>query len=511
MRRRTTTLAATMPRPLSTAARFVLALTLSIALLAPSNAFASRQGTDRVGSTAVEDLKISKKNAPDVNVRGGIVMTEDGQVLWSRGADTRRRMASTTKLMTALVVLDNAKLNEQVRISPRASRTPYGLGLHAGEKMSVRKLLELMLVSSSNDAAFALGEHVGGSMPNFVKMMNARATEMGLENTRFANPHGLDGENHYTTPRELAKLSQAAMKQPEVRRISLMRKVVMPGHGSRAQRARNATDKLLGTYPGIMGGKTGYTNGAMYCFVGTARRGSTTLTVVVLGAGNSARRFAETSKLMDWGFKHLKNRKIVTEGESVGRVWPLGNPGPKIPVVAGESVSKRVFTLDGDVSYRVSPAKLELPIFKGQRVGDVQVIQGGRVLAKVPAIATASTVSVEETVGAMPVGGYLDRQVPVRTTPVDAPEADVDPTKPVERKMSIDPVVEAPVAEGAKVGEVTYTQDGRVVATVPVVAAESVEEPGLMETMRVQFASGWKKFVGAEDAPVTATVVTPAP
>jgi D-alanyl-D-alanine carboxypeptidase (penicillin-binding protein 5/6) len=177
---------------------------LALALVAPAEAMAWRADSDKVGGTRLSEGEVKRASAPNIDASAGILVTSDGRALWSRRGAKPRAMASTTKIMTALLVVEKGGLNKKVRVSKAASKVPYGIGLHAGEKIKVRKLLQLALVASSNDAAYALGEYVSGSNTAFVKKMNERARELGLEETPYANAHALAAPPHNTSPTDIA-------------------------------------------------------------------------------------------------------------------------------------------------------------------------------------------------------------------------------------------------------------------------------------------------------------------
>jgi len=265
-----------------------LALVVSFALLgAPSPAVAKRLPTDQIAGLSLASVDPSLTVAPDITAVTGVLVDATGRQLWSRQPTTRRAMASTTKMMTALVVLERSSADEMVTISSAASNVPYATGLIAGERMSVRQLLELALVASSNDAVTALAQHVGGSEGAFVTIMNDRAHELELDETHFANPHGLDRPGHYSSAEDLASLSRTAMLLPEFRRIVTLKSVTLPSYEERPARLLKSTDELLGSYAGILGIKTGFTDDAKYSLVSSAERDGVTLTAVILGAPRS--------------------------------------------------------------------------------------------------------------------------------------------------------------------------------------------------------------------------------
>lgn len=473
-------------------AAFLAAAAAIIALTAPATADASVLRSDVVAGTSIADGKVPAAAAPDIDARAGILVGTDGSVLWARNAEGRMPMASTTKIMTGLLAAEQGRLGEVVTVSRAAAGVEYATGLKAGDRMTRRGLLQLALVASSNDAAYALGESVSGSMPEFVKRMNERAAELGLEDTHYANPHGLDAAGHYSSPADLAKLGRVAMNNPDFRRTVGIRQVSGPGG-----RALKTTDDLLGRYPGLDGVKTGFTDGAKFSFVASAKRNGVSLMAVVIGTSSDASRFAQSARLLDWGFRHTApGRTLATEGETVGKVRVGGEAGRDVPVKLAKGASAEVFGLGGAVTRESDvPTAVALPVFAGQPLGEVRVKQGDRVLAKLPVVAAASVGSLNETVGAVPVADYLDRTVVARTADVKSVPR-FDASKPVKRRVDLDPKVTAPVAKGARLGEVVYTQGDKVVMTVPVLAGSAVKAPDTATRLRISLVRGWRNVVG---------------
>ncbi len=477
-------------------------------LLAPSPALAQCLDADEIAGRPLAACDPSHTVAPDISAFSGALYAGDGRALWSRRIDRPHAMASTTKIMTALIALERANLDDVVTISEHASKVPYALGLQPGERLTVRQLVELALVASSNDAAIALGELVNGSESGFVATMNERAAELGLDDTHFANPHGLDQPGHYTSAADLASLTRTAMKLPEFQRVVSIRKLKLAERKDRPARTLKSTNQLLRTYPGIVGGKTGFTDDAKYALVATAQRDDVKLTAVILGAPNSGKRFKTSARLLDWGFKHLRPQTLTTPTETVGAVALSANPSRSVPARFAEETSMTLFDLDGPVTRKLQlAAQLPLPIFEGQPVGTVRLMQGERVLATATAVAALDVASVGETVGAVPVADYIDRVVTVRAAETSSAVQEFTPDVPLRRVVDLDPSVAAPVTEGTTVGEIVYLQGEQVVSRVPVVTATAVEAPGRAEKLGIWLMRGVRGLFGAPrmaDAVVTA-------
>ncbi len=220
-----------------------------------------------------------------------------GSTLLEYNADEERAMASVTKLMTALVVRAHADLDERVRISEAAAAVGEAeVGLVAGEVWSVRDLLAAVLVRSGNDAAHALAEHVGGSIAGFSDMMNATAVAMGLEHSRFANPHGLDEDDHYTSARDLTVMAEAVLADDVLAQLTRTGIIRFKPSPEGVSRIATNTNRLLNSYPGVIGLKTGYTGKAGRVLVSAAEVEGQTVIVVVMGSED---HFADTAAILD--------------------------------------------------------------------------------------------------------------------------------------------------------------------------------------------------------------------
>ncbi|MBT8164966.1 MAG: D-alanyl-D-alanine carboxypeptidase [Acidimicrobiia bacterium] len=214
-------------------------------------------------------------------------------------ADRSAPMASTTKLMTALLVVENADLDDEVSISRRAQATGHKqIYARQGETWAVGELLEAVMVVSANDAAVALAEHVGGSVGEFVELMNERASELGLNDTSYANPHGLDAGGQYTSARDLLTLAREVMTHSTLASMALRQEALLVRGDGTAQR-RESTNELLSWFPGAIGVKTGWTTGAGDVLVAAAERDGRRLYAVVMGSTDAN---ADASRLLEYGF-----------------------------------------------------------------------------------------------------------------------------------------------------------------------------------------------------------------
>lgn len=366
------------------AAALALAVALG-ALQTPLSAIAAEG--DIIGSEAVLQVGPLAEVAPEVTMPAGILRTRDGRTLWSRSADTERAMASTTKIMTALVVLDRADLDDTVTVSARAADVGEAeVDLVVGQKITVGELLEATVVRSANDGAYALAEHIAGSVEGFVDLMNEKAVDLGLVHTSFANPHGLDAPGHYTSAEDLVTLATLAMADPRFAGFVSQSSVTVLGENG-LKRYDNS-NKLLGTYEGADGVKTGWTNKAGYCVVASATREEIGLIAVVLGTDDENERFDEARVLLDWGFEHYAIRQIAT-AETTAALVPVADYLDRtVAAVVAEDAATPVFDLEGEVTTSIDyVGDVEAPVRAGQRLGTLTVLQGDRLLGQVPLVA----------------------------------------------------------------------------------------------------------------------------
>jgi D-alanyl-D-alanine carboxypeptidase (penicillin-binding protein 5/6) len=382
---------------------FALALSALLVLLVGLPALAGKRGAADVppptpvlgpdGRTTLSPFPTVLRTPPpstsEPNVHAGSAVLEDldtGQVLFSRDADRERPIASLTKLMTAVLALRRADPADVVTVSERASTGVGGigiseLGLRAGERLSVRQLLYALLLQSANDAAVALAEHVSGSVEAFVRAMNVEAERLGMRNTRFYSPNGLD-DRGYSTPLDLARLMRAAYAQPLFRQIDTTRfhEIPSPSGPPRSIQNRNV---LLWLYKGAIGGKTGYTAAAGFCVVGAAQREGVRLVAVVLGS--SGEPFSDAATLLDYGYAAFDRRRLVEQGQSFGQVDVQGR---EVAVAAGQPIEALV-RADARVRYDVVPhGGLAYPPSIGDAIATLRVESGDEVLRRMPLVVT---------------------------------------------------------------------------------------------------------------------------
>jgi len=374
-----------------------VAVTLSLFMGTGVGAYGWSPEDETVGNATVAEDPTLRDVAPEVSMPSGILRTMDGRSLWSRDPDAERAMASTTKIMTALVVLEHAEMNDVVTVSRDAADVGEAeIGLRPGQQITVAMLLEGMLVRSGNDAAIALAEHVGGSVEGFVAMMNQKAADLGLVHSSFTNPHGLDEPGHYTSAEDLATLSTLAMSDSRFAEI-VSQPSVMVDDGQGGAKRYQSSNKLLGAYDGANGVKTGWTDNAGYCLVASAERDGIGLVAVVLGTDSEDERFDEARALLDWGYEHYRPTQVATAETTTALVPVTDYLDRTVPAVVSEDVTVPVFDLDGEVSASADVVQeVEAPVSAGQRLGTLTVRQGERLLAQVPIVA-AQDVAAPDT------------------------------------------------------------------------------------------------------------------
>ena len=272
-----------------------------------------------------------------------VVNPATGETLAARAPDRQLPMASTTKIMTALVTLENAQLTDRYTVPPAAEAVGGSTGsLEAGETLTVRQLLTALLVPSGNDAAVTLAQGVGGSQAGFVAMMNATAERLGLDETHYANPHGLDAPGHHSSVANMVTLAEAAMRNPVFRGIVSSRRASIPGPGGVGIRRYESENELLDIDPEADGIKTGMTDGAGYALVGHARRAGLgmELYVAIIGAPSSDARALDAKELLDYGFAQYASADLIPDGTVFGRVPVNDRPVAQGPLRGGLGVAR---------------------------------------------------------------------------------------------------------------------------------------------------------------------------
>ena len=352
-------------------ARIKAAAALVVALCAPL--WASQPGASR----------------PAIQAGAAILMdAQTGTVLFEKASHQRRAVASTTKIMTALLALEAGGLDQPVTMSRSAAQVSgSSLHLREGETVRMDDLLTALLLGSANDAAVAIAEHMAGSVEAFADEMNARARELGARDTHFVNPHGLHEPDHYSSAYDLALITRAAMEYPRFRELVQAKTAEIGLYGGAEGRRSIANhNKLLWRSQFVDGVKTGYVKESGPCLVASATRDSWQLIAVLL---DSPEAYEEALCLLDYGFSTYRRRAYARDGDALGRVRVRGSIRRTVPAVCEETLAAVAGPGLADDAPRleVTLKDLRAPVARGDVVGEARLVARGRVLARSPLVA----------------------------------------------------------------------------------------------------------------------------
>ena len=341
--------------------------------------------------TTVDDLRLRALSAL-------LLDADTNRVLYEENGYNEMAMASTTKIMTCIVTLEQANLEDIVTVSSYAATMPdVQLNIRAGEQYYLKDLLYSLMLESHNDVAVAIAEHVGGSVEGFAALMNQKAKDLGCEHTNFVTPNGLDAEEHYTTARDLAVIASYAIKNEEF--IAITNTASHQFSELKKGRSYSVSNKnrFLYMMDGAIGVKTGFTGRAGYCFVGAIKRADRTLISVVLGCGwppSRSLKWSDTKALMNYGIKHYTNKQIfddvdlepifVEDGQQ--RYEPLSMEGD-INILMRED---EVVSIEYDL-----PDKLEAPVNKDSLIGCAKYYIDGIYYTEIPIYATETVEKID--------------------------------------------------------------------------------------------------------------------
>lgn len=343
---------------------------------------------------------------PEIGADSAILIdAATGQILYDKNMHKQEYPASTTKLITALLTLENLDLNKTVTID---AETPFTEGsriyLLENEQVTVEQLLYALLLESANDAAVALGKEIAGSVPAFAEMMNKKAKALGAQNTNFVNPNGLHEDAHVTTAYDLAMIAKEAMKNKKLRELVTTYRYIIPQTNMQETRYLYNTNRLIydevtkvtvngvlrpAKYEGATGIKTGYTSHAGGCLISGAKRGDTELIAVVMKSSDAG-RFADSITLLDYGFANYKSAKAMSAGTELGEIKVSRGSLRNVGVVAKDDAFATLpIEASGELlkTKVVLPDKIKAPIVKGQKVGEVEIYAGDELVGKVDAVA----------------------------------------------------------------------------------------------------------------------------
>ena len=370
----------------------IISLILIFSILFPIYCFADEENIEE--AEEIPELVEATTNSaeePNINSRSAIVFDRNSkEVIYGKDENTKKKMASTTKIMTCIVVLEKGELTDTVIVSKNAAGTGGSrVGLKTGDKATVQDLLYGLMLCSGNDAAVALAEHVGGSVEGFEELMNAKAKELNLSNTNFVTPHGLDNENHYTTAYELAIMADYGLKNKTFRSIVGTKNITININGK--PRNLNNTNELLGSVSGVYGVKTGFTNGANRCLVSSCKRDNLDIITVVLGADTKKFRTQDSLKLINYAMNNYKDINVEKQINEEFEKWKKENKSSMYinkgikenAEVELEKIENKYITIkntqENNIKIEINNIKkYEAPLTKGTVIGVVTVNVKGK-------------------------------------------------------------------------------------------------------------------------------------
>lgn len=335
------------------------------------------------------------QSPPDLapGAHSAILMDGERGVIWEKNAAERLPMASTTKIMTALVVLDTPPLDRRVTAVPEACGIEgSSIYMKPGETFTVEELLYALMLQSANDAATLLALETAGSVEAFAALMNEKAAALSLSDTHFENPHGLDGEGHYTSARDLAALTLAALSNEKFREItSTARRTIGEGESARTLVNHN---RMLSLYDGAIGVKTGFTKKSGRCLVSAAERDGVTLVAVTLNDGDDWRDHAA---MLDHGFAGVERVDLCEAGALFCDLPCVGGSESVIRIANSEALSVSLSSSHGAISVTIlAPHFLFAPICEGDRVGTAVFRCDGREIARCDLFATGASEYIQQ-------------------------------------------------------------------------------------------------------------------
>lgn len=337
-------------------------------------------GTETVETSAKES------SINNINSRIAVVYDrESGRVVWGKNENKKTAMASTTKIMTAIVVIENSNLNDTVEISKKSANTGGSrLGLKTGDKISVNDLLYGLMLRSGNDAAVALAEHVGGSVENFANLMNEKAQSLSLKETHFVTPHGLDNPEHYTTAFELSKIADYSLKNQKFLEIVSTKTCTITINGY--PKTLNNTNELLGNFAGVYGVKTGFTNNAGRCLVTAIKKDDIDIITVVIQADTKKDRTKDSVKIINYILKNYKKIDVEEYVENAFYDWCKINQNniriekaksEKIQIHMDKVTNKKILVKQDEadnIDVKISAIfDYKAPVAKNKKIGEVKI------------------------------------------------------------------------------------------------------------------------------------------
>ncbi len=354
-------------------------------LIGASFCLAEEEKNTSSDSSGVEELTTNAKSAI-------MIEASTGKILYEKNKDEKLPMASMTKMMTLLLIMEeiesgNLKWDEMITTSEHAaSMGGSQIFLEVGEKMSVSDLVKGICIASGNDASVAMAERIGGTEEKFVSMMNQKAEKLGLKNTHFENACGLDSDNHYSSANDMSIIAKELVKHQKILEFSGTYEDYLRQNTAKSFWLVN-TNKLVRYYQGVDGLKTGYTKNAGYCITTTAKRNNMRLITVVMGEPTSPIRNSETTKMLDYGFNTYEVTKILSKNSILTKQKvQLGKkemidivPSKEVKILNSKSGTKR------NITYKLSLNSIKAPLKVGDSVGKIQILENDKVIQEIDA------------------------------------------------------------------------------------------------------------------------------
>ena len=325
------------------------------------------------------------------NAKSAIMIeASTGTILYEKNKDDKLPMASMTKMMTLLLIMEeiesgNLKWNEMITTSEHAaSMGGSQIFLEVGEKMSVEDLVKGICIASGNDASVAMAERIGGTEEKFVSMMNKKAKELGLSNTHFENACGLDSDNHYSSANDMSIIAKELVKHKKILEFSGTYEDYLRKNTEKSFWLVN-TNKLVRYYQGVDGLKTGYTKNAGYCITTTAERGNMRMITVVMGEPSSAIRNSETTTMLDYGFNTYEAKKIITKDSVISKQKVEFGKKDSVELTPMEDykVLKEKSSMNKNITYQLSSNPIKAPVKIGDKVGKIKIIENNKTIQEI--------------------------------------------------------------------------------------------------------------------------------
>jgi D-alanyl-D-alanine carboxypeptidase len=321
--------------------------------------------------------------ALDVSAHSAYVIDgEEGIAVYEKNANEKMGMASTTKIMTCLVAIENCPLEKKVAVSDKAIGVEgSSIYLQKGETLTMKHLLYALMLQSANDAATAIACEISGSIEGFAELMNKKAQELGLKNTHFTNPHGLYDENHYTTARDLALITKHALDNPTFREIVSTKKTVIPLNNDEGARALVNHNKLLRIYDGAIGVKTGFTKKTGRCLVSAAQKDDTTIIAVTLNAPDD---WNDHKSMLDMGFDKIQTVSLACEGQYNCKVSVVGGQSDYVTLTNTEGLKYTYLKENANITSEIIHDRfIFAPVKQGEVIGHVVFYNNGEEIGRI--------------------------------------------------------------------------------------------------------------------------------